>query len=88
MSPDSNKEARIAVEHRKGHLAMSCVFALIWIAAVGAIIHLRDDIPTYMLLIATVFFVMLMPSMYDLVRDYEKFMARLKGKVGTTSPDQ
>lgn len=71
-----------------GRHAVSWIFALIWIVAVSAIASLRVDIPLYMLLIATVFFIMLVPSMNDLVRDYERIMSRLNGKSGSKNPDR
>jgi len=74
-------------ENRPRRRALSWVFALIWAVAITFIAKMRDDIPTYMLLIATLFFFMLVPSMNDLVRDYEKFMARIRGKASPSNSE-
>jgi hypothetical protein len=36
----------------------------------------RKSVPTYMLLVASIFFLMLVPSMVELVQDYDKFITR------------
>lgn len=88
MNTDPRKELSDDSENRPRRRAISWVFALIWAVAVIFIAKLRDDIPTYMLLIATLFFFMLVPSMNDLVRDYEKFMARIRGKASPSNFEQ
>jgi len=52
--------------------AVAWILASIWFGAVAIVIATRDDIPLYLLAIATLFFLMLVPSMKELVRNVEK----------------
>jgi hypothetical protein len=51
---------------------VSAVLLAVWVVAVIFVAGRRDDIPLSMIAIASVFFVMLIPSMNDLVRSLEK----------------
>jgi hypothetical protein len=51
---------------------VSATLLAVWILALFIISRRNDDIPLSMLAIATVFFVMLIPAMNDLVRSIEK----------------
>jgi hypothetical protein len=53
-------------------IAITGILALIWFAAVAVVLATRDDIPVYVLGIATVFFLMLVPTMKELVRSFER----------------
>lgn len=58
---------------------VSAVLLAVWVVALIVIDGRRDDIPLSMIAIATLFFVILIPAMNDLVRSLEK---RLGGKAG------
>lgn len=51
---------------------ISAVLLAVWIVALVFIAGRRDDIPLSMIAMATVFFIILIPSMNDLVRSLEK----------------
>ena len=53
-------------------IAITAILAIIWFAAVAVVLTTRDDIPVYLLGIATLFFLMLVPSMKELVRGFER----------------
>lgn len=53
-------------------IAITAILAFIWFAAVAIVFTTRDDIPAYLLGVATVFFLMLVPSMKELVRSIER----------------
>lgn len=53
-------------------IAITVILAFIWFAAVAIVLTTREDIPVYVLGIATVFFLMLVPSMKELVRSFER----------------
>ena len=88
LSPELKKTAPEVTASHKRSRGISWLFAAIWIAAAIVVARLRDDIPTYMLLTATVFFFMLVPSMNDLVKDYEKYMDRFRNRTSGSNPDQ
>jgi hypothetical protein len=51
---------------------ISAILLIVWIVALFLLTAERDDIPVSMLAMATVFFVLLIPSMNDLVRSIER----------------
>lgn len=53
-------------------IAITGILAFIWFAAVAMVLATRSDIPVFVLGIATVFFLMLVPSMKELVRSFER----------------
>ena len=55
---------------------ISAILGTVWFVAVALVIHNEIGIPTSMLLIATIFFVLLIPSMNDLVRSMERYVSR------------
>ena len=58
---------------------MSAVLLAVWVVALLIIGGRRDDIPLSMIAMATLFFVILIPAMNDLVRSLEK---RIGGDAG------
>ena len=58
---------------------ISLLLAAIWIAAALLVHHSNTDIPTSMLLIGTVFFIMLVPAMKELVKIIDR---RVKIQLG------
>jgi hypothetical protein len=61
------------VNHRpRRDAAITVILACIWFGAVAIIRIVRDDIPIYLLGVATLFFLMLVPSMKELVKTLER----------------
>ena len=58
---------------------VSAVLLAVWVVALLIIGGRRDDIPLSMIAMATLFFVILIPAMNDLVRSLEK---RIGGDAG------
>jgi hypothetical protein len=58
---------------------VSAVLLAVWIVALVIVVGRRDDIPLSMIGLATLFFILLIPSMNDLVRSLEK---RVEGDRG------
>jgi cobalamin synthase len=58
---------------------VSAVLLAVWVVALVFIAGRRDDIPLSMIAMATVFFVILIPAMNDLVRSLER---RVGGNTG------
>jgi hypothetical protein len=58
---------------------ISATLAAVWIVALIIINGSSIDIPASMLVIATVFFVLLIPAMNDLVQSIERLSARTTG---------
>ena len=52
---------------------VSATLGAVWFIALAVIWNSRIEIPASMLLLATVFFVLLIPAMNDLVRSIERF---------------
>jgi hypothetical protein len=69
--------------------AISWILATIWFGAVLIVMILRDDVPVYLLAIGTLFFLMLLPSMKELVRNVENHFAgkRDDNDPGNKDPD-
>jgi hypothetical protein len=53
-------------------IVITGILAFIWFAAVAVVLSTRDDLPADVPGIATVFFLMLGPSMKELVRGFER----------------
>ena len=55
---------------------VTAILASIWFAAVVMVVRSREEVPLYLLGIATVFFLMLIPSMKELVKSVERRFGR------------
>ena len=64
---------------RRGDLGVTVVLIIIWVAGLAFVTARRPEIPRSMLLIGTIFFIVLIPAMKDLVRTIEK-------RLGTSNP--
>jgi hypothetical protein len=64
--------------------AISLLLAAIWIVAALVVHRLDTDIPTSMLIIGTVFFIMLVPAMKELVQVIDR---RVRVQLGLSEPD-
>ena len=63
---------------------ISLLLAAIWIVAALVIHQLDTEIPTSMLIIGTVFFIMLVPAMKELVKIIDR---RVRTQLGLSEPD-
>ena len=63
---------------------ISLLLAAIWIVAALVIHQLDTEIPTSMLIIGTVFFIMLVPAMKELVKIIDR---RVRAQLGLSEPD-
>lgn len=52
---------------------VSLTLGAVWFIALAILLNSNVEIPVSMLLLATVFFVLLIPTMNDLVRSIERF---------------
>jgi hypothetical protein len=59
-------------EKSPGDIGITGILAFIWFVAVAGTLAVRDNIPVYLLGIATVFFLMLLPTMKELVTSLER----------------
>jgi len=64
--------------------AISLLLAAIWIVAALVVHQLDTEIPTSMLIIGTVFFIMLVPAMKELVKIIDR---RVRVQLGLSEPD-
>jgi hypothetical protein len=55
--------------------AIAWILTSIWFGAVLVVLITREDIPVYLLAIATLFFLILLPSMKEMVRSAETYFA-------------
>lgn len=55
---------------------VTVILAAIWFAAVAVVIKSREDIPAHLLGIGTLFFLLLVPSMKELIRNVDSFVGR------------
>ena len=62
---------------------ISLLLAAIWVVAAYLVHRRTPEIPTYMLVIGTVFFIMLMPAMKELVKVIDR---RVKIQLGLIEP--
>ena len=62
---------------------ISLLLAAIWVVAAVVVHRSNAEIPTTMLLIGTVFFIMLVPAMKELVKIIDR---RVKIQLGLTEP--
>lgn len=58
---------------------ISAILAAVWIISIVIVLRSGIEIPGSMLLVATIFFVLLIPSMNDLVRNIERAVGREPG---------
>ncbi len=77
----SSKEA---AQERFHDRLISLLLAAIWIVAALVVYQTDTGIPTSMLVIGTVFFIMLVPAMKELVRIIDR---RVKIQLGLGEPD-
>lgn len=54
---------------------VTVILAIIWFGAVAVVAVARDDFPVRLLAIGTVFFVLLVPAMKELVRNADSFFS-------------
>ena len=66
-----------ASQPEKRDWKISAILLAVWVVALIFIAGNRDDIPLSMIAMATVFFIILIPAMNDLVRSIER---RVSGK--------
>lgn len=64
-------------------MAVTAILAAIWFGAVALIAITRDDIPLRLLAIGTVFFVLLIPAMKELVRTVDGFFSPGRQRAGS-----
>lgn len=57
---------------QRGEIGITVVLIVIWAAGLAYVSARRPEIPRSMLLIGTIFFIVLIPAMKDLVRTIEK----------------
>jgi multisubunit Na+/H+ antiporter MnhG subunit len=65
---------------KKRDWGISLTLLAVWLVAVVVIRSRDKDIPSSMLIIASVFFVLLIPAMNDVVRSIERRFARFPNK--------
>lgn len=63
-------------EKRENDWAISWILAAIWLGGLILVRTSRTDIPLKMLVIATVFFIVLIPAMKEIARGLDRFFAR------------
>jgi hypothetical protein len=56
--------------------AITIILACIWFGAVGLVLKTRDDISFYVLAVATLFFIMLVPAMKELIRSADRYSGK------------
>ncbi len=83
----TDREAEVsrteAARERFHDRVLSLLLAAIWIVAAFAVYRSNTEIPTPMLLIGTVFFIMLVPAMKELVKIIDR---RVKIQLGLIDP--
>ena len=79
VEPSGKPSARERFHDR----VISLVLAGIWVVAVLLVHRRNTGIPTYMLVVATVFFIMLVPAMKELVKVIDR---RVKIQLGLIEP--
>jgi hypothetical protein len=65
--------AEIVDKESRKDVVVTAILAAIWFGAVAIIVSTRNDIPLYLLGIGTLFFLMLVPSMKEIVRNVDVF---------------
>ena len=55
------------------------IYAGTWFVGLALVVRSDWQVPTYMLIVATIFFFTLVPSMVELVQDFDHFAAKFKG---------
>lgn len=63
---------------------VSAILLVIWIAGMTYIVNRETEIPTSMLVIASAFFIFLIPAMNDLVRSIERLFNDKNGSNKST----
>lgn len=79
----TDQEKEISKRERFHDRLISLLLAAIWIVAALAVHRSNPEIPTSMLLIGTVFFIMLVPAMKELVKIIDR---RVKIQLGLIEP--
>ncbi len=84
MTDQETKKSRNETAWERFHdRLISLLLAAIWIAAAFGVHRSNAEIPTSMLLIGTVFFIMLVPAMKELVKIIDR---RVKIQLGLIDP--
>ena len=73
---------------KKRDWRISAVLLAIWLAALGVISRGESQIPLSMLAIGTVFFVILIPAMNDLVSSIDRFFDKREQSSGRENKDR
>lgn len=82
-SGDSQNSQRDGSRERFHDRVISVILALIWLVAVFIVYRSESDIPLSMLIVATIFFIMLVPAMKELVKIIDR---RVKIQLGLIEP--
>lgn len=80
-NPDNDR--RKAAKERFHDRIITVILALIWLTAVLLVYRSSAEIPVSMLAIATIFFVMLVPAMKELVKVIDRWV---KAELGLIEP--
>ena len=81
--PDTEASREVKARERFHDRAISLLLATIWIGAALLVHQSVPEIPTSMLLIGTVFFILLVPAMKELVKVIDR---RVKIQLGVIEP--
>lgn len=83
--PDATSSRESGARERFHDRVISLLLAAIWILAALFVWQSDLDIPASMLLVGTVFFIMLVPAMKELVKNLDK---RLRSELGLSESDE
>jgi hypothetical protein len=79
---DSSVHQADSSKHRMAKPVLFAIFSGIWFSGLLLVVRADSQVPTYMSIVATVFFFMLVPSMVELVQDFDRFVARFGDRFG------
>lgn len=82
-NPDDKTVKKEAARERLHDRVISLLLAVIWVAAAVFVYRSNSEIPMSMLIIGTIFFIMLVPAMKELVKIIDK---RVKIGLGLIEP--
>ncbi|MDX1405620.1 MAG: hypothetical protein R3192_13820 [Woeseiaceae bacterium] len=84
MRPGENEASKEDAERERIHdRIISVILASIWVGAAYYVYRSDSEIPASMLIIATIFFIMLVPAMKELVKMIDR---RVKIQLGIIEP--
>ena len=78
VNASSEYQAPVEMERKRARRILCAIFLMIWVVAVTIAMLVWRSIPIYMLIVASIFFVALLPSMIEVVQEYDKFVARYR----------